>query len=144
MAKSFTAQIRNFAKLSKRNMRYVAAASIQDVVEAAQTPQVGISKGATSFVEGKIPVAEGDLINSLSVDGGSPGAESYVTAIAGFDIGDTMHFAWTEPYAMRIEAGFTGVDSLGREYNQAGRHFVGANAARFSDFVKDRVKEVRR
>ena len=144
MAKSFTAQIEAFADLTARNMRYVAAQSIQDVLEAAQTPQLGISKGATSFVDGKIPVAENTLINSLAMDGGAEAPDAYVAAIAGFEVGDVMRFAWTAPHAMRMEAGFTGTDSLGRTYNQAGRHFVGKNAERFSEFVDARVAEVRK
>lgn len=143
MTKTFTAQVRDFAGLTKLQMKYVAAESIQDVMEAAQTPQLAITKGATTFVEGKIPVAEADLINSLEV-GGSSGPDAYVTAIAGYALGDNMRFAWTAPHAMRIEQGFTGVDDLGREYNQAGRHFVGANAARFSEFVEARTKEVQK
>lgn len=141
--KSFTAQLAEFEKLTTQNLKYVASESVQDVLEAAQTPQRGISKGATSFVEGKIPVAESDLINSLTSDG-TEGAESYTVAIAGYEIGDSMEFTWTAPHAMRMEMGFTGTDSLGREYNQEGRHFVGANARRFPEFVEKRAKEIRK
>ena len=148
MAKSFTAQIRDWAKLTKQNMRYVATESIQDVLEAAQTPQLGITKGATSFVEGKIPVAEADLINSLvsGLNGsvGAPSATSYTVAIGSMQLGDMARFAWTAEHAMRMEHGFTGTDALGRSYNQAGRHFVAVNAARFEEFVKARVREVKK
>lgn len=139
---TFTAQLEAFEQLTKQNMRYVATESIQDVVEAAQTPQRGITKGATSFEVGKIPVAEAELINSLSTNGGAPSEDSYVVAISGYEIGDSMTFAWTAPHAMRMEAGFTGTDSLGREYDQPGRHFVGANARRFQEFVTKRSREV--
>lgn len=142
--KSFTAQVADFEKLTLRNMRHVATASIQDVMEAAQTPQRGITKGATSFVEGKIPVAEADLINSLSSSGGGVGPQSYTVAIAGFDLGDTLTFAWTQAHALRMELGYTGTDALGRTYNQAGRHFVGRNAERFSEFVEKHVREVQK
>ena len=142
--KTFTAQVRDFAKLTKQNMIYVASESIQDVLEGAQTPQRGISAGATSFVEGKIPVAKGDLINSLSVDGGAAGKDSYSVVIAGYDLGDNMRFVWTAAHAMRMEMGFTGTDSKGRTFNQQGRHFVGKNAAKFQEFVDKHVKEVRR
>lgn len=139
--RSFTAGIQDFAKLTKQNLRYVAVNSIQDVLEAAQTPQLAMSKGATGFVEGKIPVAEATLINSLTSEGVT-GADSYAVAIAGLDLGDVLRFAWTAPCARRIEYGFTGTDSLGRSYSVPGRHYVGANAARFSEFVAARVKEV--
>ena len=130
--KTFEAQLKDFAELSVKNMRYVAAEAIQDVMEAAQTPQVGMSKGATSFEVGKIPVAETELINSLTSNGNT-GENSYTVAIAGFKIGDVMEFAWTAPHAMAIEVGTS---------KFAGRQFVGANARRFSDFVEKRTKEV--
>jgi len=141
--RTFTASLEQFRDLTTRNMRYVARQAIQDVLEAAQTPQPGIGAGASGFVEGKIPVVTSELINSLTVDGAS-GRNAYVATIAGMEIGDFIRFAWTAPYAMRIEAGFTGTDSKGRSYAQPGRFFVLANAQRFSEFVGKRVKEVRR
>lgn len=142
--KPFTAQLDEIIELTERNMRYVAAESIQDVVEAAQTPQPSVKRTGGTFIEGKIPVDEADLINSLSVDGGATDKDAYSVAIAGYQIGDNMRFAWTSEYALRIEAGFTGEDSLGRSYNVPGRHFVGKNAARFPEFVKKRVAEVKK
>ena len=146
--KTFTAQLQDFANLTKKNLRYVAVNAIQDVVEAAQTPQPSVKRTGGSFQEGKIPVDTSELINSLiSGANGSFGpqsADSYAVALAGYDIGDYMRFGWTAPHAHRIEMGFTGTDALGRTYNQAGRHFVGANAARFSQFVEKYAREVRK
>ncbi len=149
MANTFTAQLRNFTDKTEAKMRRVAFEAIQDVVEGAQTPQTGITRGATSFEEGKIPIGTTEkLINSLtaSINGSKVGEGrfSYTTALTGFQIGDTMTFAWTMEYAARIEFGFNGTDALGREYNQAGRHFVGHNAAQFQDFVDRAVREVSR
>jgi hypothetical protein len=148
MANTFTADLRRFADLTNQNMKYVATEAIQDVVEGMLTPQRGVSKGGSGFVEGKIPVAEKDLINSLvSGANGSFGPESptsYVAVIAGMDLGDVLRFGFTADHALRMELGFTGTDSLGRKYNQAGRHFVGKNAARFPQFVARRAGEVRR
>ena len=143
-AKSFEAQLSDIAGLIKEDLEYVMRQSISDVLVAAQTTQIGITQGATGFVEGKIPVGlTAELVNSLTVDG-AEGEKSYVLAIAGMEIGETKSFAWTAPYAMRMEAGFTGTDSLGRSYNQAGRYFISKNAERFAtEFVPNRVKEVR-
>lgn len=147
MTKTFTAQIADFKGRTLKKMRYVATQAIQDVMEAAQTPQPGVERTGGTFIEGRIPVDTSALINSLTSGkgsgGGSKGELSYVALIAGMQIGDRLTFAWTMPYAMRIEAGFTGTDSLGRTYNQPGRHFVRRNAERFSDFVEKRVAEVR-
>ena len=146
MAKSFVAQIEAFKGRTLKNMLYVAVNAIQDVMAAAQTPQPGVGRTGGTFIEGRIPVVSSDLINSLTsgkgTSGGTKGALSYTTALAGMELGDRLTFAWTSPYALRIEAGFVGTDSLGRTYNQAGRHFVGKNAARFSEFVAARSREV--
>jgi len=131
MTKSFTAQLKDIEKMTVKNMRYVAAEAIQDVMEAAMTPQRGVTKGGT-YEQGKIPVAEAELINSLTSDG-IKGADSYTVAIAGFDVGDTMQFAWTAPHAMAVEVGTS---------KMQGRHFVGQNARKFPEFVAKRAKEV--
>jgi len=144
MSKSFTAQLSDIADLTIEGMEYVMRQSISDVLIGAQTTQIGITQGAETFVEGRIPVGKtSELVNSLTVDG-AEGADSYVVAISGMEIGDEMKFAWTAPYAHRIEAGFTGTDILGRTYDVPGRHFVGKNAEQFSDHVKKRAQEVRR
>lgn len=143
---TFAAQVEGFRTKTLKNLRYVAINAIQDVVEAAQTPQPGVGRTGGTFIEGRIPVVSGDLINSLATglngSAGAKGSTSYVAVLAGLDIGDMITFEWTMPYALRIEKGFQGSDSLGRTFNQAGRHFVGKNAARFQDFVTQRVQEV--
>jgi len=142
-----TASLRDAIGLSKKNLRFIAVNSIQDVVEGAQTPQPGVERTGGTFVEGKIPVVDSVLINSLVTRLNSRSTEgselSYVVALANFQLGDELQFAWTAPYALRIEKGFSGTDSLGRKFNQEGRFFVARNAARFSEFVKKYEAEVR-
>lgn len=141
--KSFTAQLDDMINMTLRDARYVATESIQDVAEAMQTPQRGVTKGGT-FEVGKIPVADADLINSLSVDGGPEGEDSYVIAIAGYELGDNMRFAYSAEHALPMETGFTIELADGGEVNVPGRHFMGKAAARFPEFVKARAAEVRR
>lgn len=137
---TFAADLKKEIQKRKDWMLFIAVNSIQDVMEAAMTPQLGITKGASGFVEGKIPVAEADLINSLTTDG-IPGADSYVLVVSSMKLGDSITFAWTAEHAKRMEFGYTGTDSLGRTYNQPGRHFVGKNAARFPEFAEARARE---
>ncbi|PWE26725.1 hypothetical protein C4N9_20925 [Pararhodobacter marinus] len=114
---------------------------MQDVIEAAQTPQRAISAGAETFEVGKIPVASTDLINSLHLGATKIGGD--FTAVIGLiEPGTIQTFEWQQPYAARIEFGFSGTDELGREYEQAGRFFVGANAVRFPEFVEKHKREV--
>lgn len=135
--KSFSASLSENVRKVKQNMKYVAVNAIQDVVEAAQTPQRGVTKGAPGFEVGKIPVAEAELINSL-VSNGVPGETSYVVALAGYSLGDYMEFAWTAAHAIPMELGFE-TKSGGWV---PGRFYVGHNAENFSEFVKAREAEV--
>lgn len=139
MTKSFTAQLDDIIGLTERNLRYVASEAIQDVAETMQTPQRGVTKGGT-FEVGKIPVAEADLINSLSVDGGAEGENSYVVAIAGYEVGDNMRFAYSADHALPMELGYT--TSTGK--NVPGRFFVTKAAEKFPEFVKKRAAEVKK
>lgn len=134
MAKRFTAAIQDFADLTEKQMIAVVVDSVQDVLEAAQTPQVGITKGATSFEVGKIPVAEGDLIQSLEIgyNGAYQATAGAVSlSAADFSLGDTINARWTATHALPMELGFTTRSGT----NVPGRHFVGANAARWPQFV---------
>ena len=140
MTKTFTAQLSDIMDLTVEAIEYTMRQSISDVLVGAQETQDGITIGATSFVEGRIPVGKTkDLVNSLTVDG-AEGADVSVK-IQGMEIGDTMEFAWTVPYARRIEYGFTGTDSLGRTFDMPGRFFVTRNAEKFPDHVKKRANE---
>lgn len=138
MTKTFTAAVEKFAMLTEKRMLKVATDSISDVMKAAMTSAQGITVGG-ALIEGRIPVVSGDLINSL-VSNGNAGAASYATVIAGMELGDVLNFVWNIEYAARAEFGFTGTDSLGRSYQQAGWHFVGQNAARWPEFVAENVR----
>lgn len=131
MAKqTLAASVKQFANMTKMQMRGVFAESVQDVVDAAQLPK---AKG------GRLPVVSGFLRNSLAsgLNGtlGPQGPDSYVVTLSQLELGDIAQFAWTAPYARRIELGFSGKDSLGRTYEQAGTHFLSAAVAQWPQFV---------
>lgn len=135
MTRKFTAAIQDFADLVEAQMKAVIVDSVQDVLEAAQTPQVGITKGATSFEIGKIPVAEGDLIQSLQIGFNGayqPTGGTVTLSVTGFELGDTINARWTAAHALPMELGFTTRSGT----NVPGRHFVGANAKRWPEFVR--------
>jgi hypothetical protein len=124
MAGKFEAQVAEFARLTKEKMLLVVKQSAQDVFEIAQKPK---AQG------GRMPVAVGYLWNTSFVAGLNgtftmSGGESYVLAIAGMELGDSMIGGWSAEYALRMEYGFVGEDSLGRTYNQPG-NFYALNAA---------------
>ena len=149
--KKFRAQMEDIANLTEKQLIAVFVDSIQDVMEAVQTPQVSARRANGPFQIGKIPVDEGDLIQSLEVGlngaytikADENGGVDYSLAMTDISIGGTFNARWTAAYAMRIELGFSGDDSKGRTYNQAGRHFVGKNAARWPEFVKANAAKYR-
>ncbi|KIC22506.1 hypothetical protein [Leisingera sp. ANG-Vp] len=145
MSKSFELQLAEWAGQTEGDIKFVAAEATQDLMEAAQTTQLGITQGATSFEEGKIPVGPTkDLVNSLmsGLNGSSiaDGQASYAVAIGSFELGDVMQFEWTQEYAAAIEFGWT--TSTGKQV--PGRHYVGANVARWQEFVDGAVARVRK
>jgi hypothetical protein len=129
-AKSFSASVSAFAGKTKGQMREVFVESVQDVVEIAQAPK---AKG------GRMPVDTGNLRNSLAsgLNGsfGNVGADSYSVTLTGLELGDIARFAWTAPYARRMEMGFSGSDALGRTYEQSGNFYVGSAAAQWPQIV---------
>jgi hypothetical protein len=141
MARRFSADIRAFRNLTGRRALSATVDAIQDVLEGAQTPQQSVKLTGGSFEVGKIPVDTSELINSLEV-GGAVGPDSYVLALAGMELGDYLHFTWTAPHALPMELGYTKTLKDGTQLNVPGRHFVGTNAAKFSEFFARRASEV--
>lgn len=136
--KSFSLSVKAFRDKTVEQMENVFRESVQDVVEIAQTPK---SKS------GRMPVKLGNLRNSLAsgLNGsfGAPGPDSYTVTLSDFELGDIARFAWTAHYARRMELGFTGTDSLGRNYAQAGNHFVGAAVAQWPQIVTKWASKVK-
>lgn len=139
MARAFSAQVRDFLELTGRNKNYVARQSIQDVLEQAQRTQPGVKQTGGAFERGKIPVETSELVNSLTV-GGAKGEDAYVVAIAGYEVGESLRFAWTAEYALSVELGHSA--SNGTEV--PGRFFVTDAVVQFEQFVEQRVAEVKR
>lgn len=113
------ADIGKWSAKAKRNQELVVKQSIQDMSEIAQTPK---AKG------GRMPVDTGFLRNSYScgINGSVSltGPAVYTAAVAGMDMGDSFDAGWTVDYALRMEKGFVGQDSLGRAFNQSGNFFM--------------------
>lgn len=128
--KSFTLQMQAFRDKTKAQARAVLGASVQDLLEDAQTP---VAQG------GRMPVDTGHLRNSLAseLNGAklAEGPESYTLVAASMDAGDVARFAWTAAHALRQHEGFVGEDSLGRSFNQQGKHWVDAAAAKWPAIV---------
>lgn len=109
MVKSFEAQVKERVRQYKRRMRYIFNSSVQELAERCQTPQPGVGETGGSFETGKIPVDEGELINSFvsGLNGGvlARGKDAYVLSIANSKLGDSIFGGWTAPHALAMEYG---------------------------------------
>lgn len=127
---SFSATVDAWVSETVDRTERVFKGAAQEVIKDAQ---LTVAKG------GRMPVVSSNLRNSLvsGLNGSTSlsGPEAYrISLIA--KLGDTIEGGWTMPYAMRIEFGFTGTDSLGRSYNQAPRFFLRGAAQKWPAIVQ--------
>ncbi len=146
MASSFSAQVDAWARKSEKTLERVFKTAAQKVADRVLLP---VERG------GNMPVDTGNLRRSLLASTAiMPGVQRGVVefpdnggqislVIAGANITDTIYLGFQAAYARRVNYGFTGTDSLGRQYNQSGRGFVGAAAQQWQQIVNESVKEVR-
>lgn len=123
MAKLRMADMGAWVNEKKSRQRAVLLGSIQELTRLTNLTR---AKG------GRMPVVTGTLRGSFvnSANGAEMGTAD--PAIYGLmsaqAIGDgdfeTVTFGWTAIYALRVNSGFFGEDSLGRTYNQNGAHYV--------------------
>ncbi|RLK53451.1 hypothetical protein BCL79_2758 [Stenotrophomonas rhizophila] len=118
MANKFGDQVKAFAEKAKQRQLAIFRESAQQVMEEANTPE---GDG------GKMPIDTGFLRNSAvaSTEGppdGTGGDPSLV--FSAVELGQTVWAGWTAAYALRMEHGFYGEDSLGRVYAQPGKGFM--------------------
>lgn len=138
MGQDFGRQIAAFRDREKQKLLAIFRGSSQALAEESNTPEAN---------GGRLPVDTGNLMNSQAGStSGMPTAASQPVALAllSTNLGDKFYIGWTAAYAMRMEHGFFGEDSLGRTYAQPGKGFARAAAQNWM-FIVDRVTgEVRR
>lgn len=123
-----------WAEKMKRRLNYVKIMVPARVIEAQQWP---VAAG------GNMPVRTGNLRDSLVIDAGGVlliGGDAYLELLALGEVAGKIRWGWTVQYADRINYGFTGVDSLGRYYNQPGRHFIEYGQMQYKKIFRDEVK----
>jgi hypothetical protein len=134
----FKAQINAHADMTEKKLARVVVGALQELLSHITTSAPGVTAGGTR-IEGKFPDVSSDPIRSLGVelDGAQAGAGqgSQTVALANYDLGQVIRFVWTSEYALRIELGFQGTDSLGRTYQQPGWLMVSKNVPRWPALV---------
>lgn len=138
MVSKFKAQVNAHADLTEQKLTKIVVGALQELMQEIQTSAPGVTAGGTR-IEGRFPVVSSDLLRSLVVELNSSqvgaGAGAQVVALANYDLGQVIRFAWTSEYALRVELGFTGTDSKGRTFQQQGWLMVTKNVPKWSALV---------
>lgn len=69
-------------------------------------------------------------------------AQSYME-IDSLKLGERISLIYRATYARRLNYGFVGLDSLGRYYNQAGRHWIEAVGGRYRSIMRAAASRLR-
>jgi hypothetical protein len=148
--KSFTAEVDEWVKATQGRMLAVFKKSAETVISNMQTtvPSGGNLPIDTGFLRKSLLATLNQPSNKVTFKDENVNAYTYNSAqvtmvIVAAKIGDTIYAVYTAAYAARMEYGFSGVDSLGRKYNQVGRGFVRLAAQRWQQVV-DQVVQTER
>ncbi len=140
----FATHVDQWTKDSERRLLAVFQRSVELLAE-----ELGKAQGNG----GRTPKLTGNLIRSILAQIGSmpsqggPGAQfagsDVGLVVAQAILGDSISIGFQANYARRLNYGFVGADSLGRNYNQSGAGFVEGAAAKWPQIVAQAAAEVR-
>ena len=134
---SFSAQAKNWTEKAKRNSAFVHRQAVRHLYNGLVeiTPlKTGNARRSWALSTTAMPtIKRGELFSA------APDVE---IQIANIDLGKTAYIGGQAEYLPRLNWGFTGTDSLGRKYNQAGRFFLEQNAAMWPEFVARAAREI--
>ena len=137
---SFGAAVKGWSEKAKRNADLVVKDAIQTTALAMSQRQPSVKETDGFYEVGKVPVDQGELINSQQVSLNNSivatGDVAYAALIYGMELGDMFEAVFTSEHARPIEYGVTG-KFLGRYYVlsavQEWDNTVAASAAKFKD-----------
>ena len=137
--RTFIAELRNFAQRFPQKMDALARQTCQQVSENVikDTPvDTGFLRSSWQPSIGQPESAKGSAGNEAQAQ-----AQINLT-IAQMRAGQVYYLTNNAVYAKRIEFGFVGQDSLGRNFNQQGRFMVTDNVKRWPVVVESVTKDL--
>ncbi len=144
MSGNFAATISEWGRAELERAEAIFQASAQAVANEVRTT---VNEG------GRLPIDLGNLRRSLMASTADmptvkPDQAEFTDSgiemvIAGAELGSTIFLGFQAAYALRMEYGFVGTDSLGRTYNQSGFGFVTAAAQRWPQIVAEQEAKIR-
>ena len=137
----------NPADWARRAQAQILAVKRGAVQELAKEMTTTIPNG------GRVPVKTGNLARSLVMSTGTIpmtakagtvfASQDFGADLLNVELGETVYLGYQANSARRMNYGFVGTDSLGRNYNQAGHGFVEAAAAKWPSIVARVAADVR-
>lgn len=133
----FSDTVKQFTVDAGKNTDVILRASVHELYKEVINPKIH---------GGNLPHDTGNLGRSVAVSKTAmPRVDSEEKeysagnnegVISSAETGDTIYIGIQAVYGPRVNFGFTGADSLGRAYNQAGAHFLEKTEAKWPQFVK--------
>lgn len=131
----FVVDIEAFVEKAKGKLRAAVVEGVQDVLETiiTRTPvDTGFLRNSYyAYLNDLVMTPDaakagegGDKKQAPADKTGAAAMLSLQSVAATMEIGDKLWVRNSAAYAMRLEYGFTGTDSLGRVYDQAGRAWI--------------------
>lgn len=136
---SFAEQVKQFQIDAMRMVLAVFQTSAQFIAEGI----VDNTPVDTGFLRNSFIVSLQPLPPITSTIGSPTNPALANAAIAYAQLPDTIYMGFTASYAMRMEYGFEGADSLGRVYNQSGRFFVRNQVQRWPEYVTKAMRQAK-
>lgn len=143
MAQSFHAYVDDWCKQSELRLLAVFKRAVELLADeltfgrqnGGKVPWVSgnMARSLLAELNGLVKIAEGPFDQA-----GDVGAK-----VAMAQMGDYIHLGFQAGYARRVNYGFVGEDSLGRNYNQEGAHFVEYAASVWPTLVALAAEEIR-
>lgn len=131
---NFVSQVKSFHEDVMKLILAVFQTSVQFMAEDI----VKTSPVDTGFLRNSFQIT----LNGLpSIGDAGIGLEGISGAVAGAKLTDTVYLSFTAEYAMLLEYGFEGADSLGRLYNQSGRFWVRGAAQNWNTYVEQAFRK---
>ena len=140
----FSSIVDQWTKETEQRMTAVWRQSIDDLAD---------TMNRTRANGGRLPHLTGNLMRSLLASTsampstGGPNAkytgQDVGLVTAGLRLDQTIWLGYQAIYARRLNYGFVGQDRLGRNYNQAGAHFVEGAIAEWPSIVASAVAKIK-
>ena len=149
----FTIDVMKFAQKAKGNILTFIVVFIQDLTEELiiATPGPGNSIAKNPRPGQPTGFLRGSWIATLGAPGNGEGHDDPTGAVtvskasmvaAGMELGEAFYIVNTATYAKRLEYGFVGTDSLGRNIDQAPRAFVRSTVNRAPEIASVTAENV--